>query len=382
MSLTVSQSIASTGGHSASSIDQSGLVYDMNTDPDPLRVSPAQGALERGDIVIVASAMNYNSIDVRRITVGFPVGPHAHSLTEHLEQIEATVNHQGTTWTPAHDPQEQQIVFTPPGGSAVIAPGSGATIQMRDIPVNHAVGTVPLGITVSWRRTGGSTWQDDSDLILVGKFPPDFRLSNLKASPLTLEHSGSVTLTWDASEGASYRLLYGTAEIDVTNVRRYTVNNLRQTTPFYLRGIAQSGNTTVERTLTAMVTVTVPDLEVTNLYVRGNLNARMMSNMMRTSYTTADGWGPPVPVNLHSGITIPGIAVHNDRLYCVHTPLIGDRLQWSVSIDGIDWRPGQPFDARSYDAPALASAGGLLHCVYRDADGTLRHTTFKDEVWT
>ncbi|MHB6905024.1 hypothetical protein [Streptomyces sp. DB-54] len=179
------------------------------------------------------------------------------------------------------------------------------TIQLRNIPVNRQVGTVPLTVIVSWRREGTASWRDDIDTLTVGKFPPDFTLANLKADPIALEHSGSTTLTWQASDNATYKLLYGTAEIDVTNVRTYTVPNLKQTTPFYLRGIAQSGNTSVERTLTSLVTVDVPDLEVTNLFVRGTLSTRLVSNLMRISFTTKDGWGAPVAVNLHSGANPP-----------------------------------------------------------------------------
>ncbi|MHB6905023.1 hypothetical protein [Streptomyces sp. DB-54] len=61
MSLTVSQTVAAPDGAAPASADQSGLVYELTTQPDPLRVSPAQGALEHGDIVIVGSALNFNT---------------------------------------------------------------------------------------------------------------------------------------------------------------------------------------------------------------------------------------------------------------------------------------------------------------------------------
>ncbi|MCE4946629.1 hypothetical protein LVX13_26420 [Streptomyces albulus] len=382
MSLTVSQTVAAPDGAAPASADQSGLVYELTTQPDPLRVSPAQGALEHGDIVIVGSALNFNTIEIQRITVGFPVGDLAHSLTEHLRDIEATVNHEGSSWPPAHNEAEQEIVFNAPGGTATVEPGQGVTIQLRNIPINRQVGSVPLTVIVSWRREGTTNWRDDVDTLTVGKFPPDFTLANLKADPIALEHSGSTTLTWEASDNATYKLLYGTAEIDVTNVRTYTVPNLKQTTPFYLRGIAQSGNTTVERTLTSLVTVNVPDLEVTNLFVRGTLSTRMVSNLMRISFTTKDGWGTPVAVNLHSGANPPAMAIYNNRLHCVHRALIGDNLQWSASIDGIDWLPDQTLDIRSPNTPALAALDGMLYCVYRAMDGTLHWISYDGNVWS
>ncbi|MEK2479293.1 hypothetical protein [Streptomyces noursei] len=382
MSLTVSQTVAAPDGASPASADQSGLVFELTTQPDPLRVSPAQGASERGEIVIVGSAQNFNTIEIQRITVGFPVGDLAHALTEHLRDIEAAVNHAGTSWPAAHNEAEQEIVFNAPGGAATVEPGHGVTIQLRDIPINRQVGSVPLTVIVSWRREGTTNWRDDIDTLPVGKFPPDFTLANLKADPIALEHSGSTTLTWEASDNATYKLLYGTAEIDVTNVRTYTVNNLKQTTPFYLRGIAQSGNTTVERTLTSLVTVNVPDLEVTNLFVRGTLSTRLLANLMRISYTQEDGWGAPVAVNLHSGANPPALAVYNNRLYCAHRALIGDNLQWSASIDGIDWLPDQTLDVRSSDTPALAASNGELYCVYRGMDGTLGWTSYDGSVWS
>jgi hypothetical protein len=381
MSLIVSQTTV-PAGPAPNSADQSGLVYELTTRPDPLRVSPAQGALEHGDIVIVGSAQNFNTIEIQRITVGFPVGDLAHALTEHLPAIEATVNHNGASWSPSHNEAEQEIVFNAPGGTATVEPGQGVTIQLRSIPINRQVGSVPLTVIVSWRREGTSSWRDDIGTLPVGKFPPDFALADLKADPIALEHSGSTTLTWQASDNATYKLLYGTAEIDVTNVRTYTVNNLKQTTPFYLRGIAQSGNTIVERTLTSLVTVNVPDLEVTNLFVRGTLSARQVSNLMRISYTKEDGWGIPVAANLHSGANPPAMAVYNNRLYCVHRTLIGDNLQWSASIDGIDWLPDQTLDIRSPNTPALATLDGKLYCVYRGTDSTLSWTSYDGNVWS
>ncbi|MFH9355187.1 hypothetical protein [Kitasatospora sp. NPDC017646] len=386
MSLTVSQSVAPAEAGTASA-DESGLAYEMNTNPDPVRVSPATGALEKADIVVVGSHLGFNPIEIRRVTVGFPVGDLSHALTEHLKEIEATLNHAGTSWTASHNEAEQEIVFNAPGGATVVDPGQGVTIQLRNIPVNRQLGTVPLTVTASWRRAGTSaSYKDDVDLLPVGKFPPDFRLDKLRAEPIALEHSGSTTLTWEASTGATYKLLYGTAEIDVTNVRTHTVNNLKQTTPFYLRGIAQSGNTTVERTLTTLVTVNVPDLEVTNLFVRGTLNTRRVSNLMHVTCTLADNgsieWSAPVAVDLHSGANPPAMAVHNNRLYCVHRALIGDHLQWSASTDGVSWLPDQTMEIRSPDAPGLASLDGKLHCVYRAMDGTIGWTAFDGDRWS
>ncbi|MFJ2194118.1 hypothetical protein ACIOJE_40315 [Kitasatospora sp. NPDC087861] len=381
MSLTVSQSVASEGPETASS-DQSGLAYEMNTSPDPVRVSPATGPLEKADIVIVGSHQGFNQIEIRRITVGFPIGDLSHALTEHLKEIEATVNHGGTSWTPSHNEAEQEIVFNAPGGATVVDPGQGVTIQLRNIPVNRQVGTVPLTVVVSWRRVGTGSYKDDIDLLPVGKFPPTFRLDNLRANPISLEHSGSTTLTWEASEGATYKLLYGTAEIDVTKVRTYTVNNLRQTTPFYLRGTAQSGNTTVERTLTTLVTVTVPDLEVTNLYVKGTLSTLRLSNLMCMNFTAKDGWSAPVAVSVHSGAKPPAVAAHNGRLHCVHRALIGDYLMWTASADGVDWLPDETLDFRSPDNPALASFNSKLYCVFRGMDNRLAWSTYDGTRWS
>lgn len=381
MSLTVSQSVAPDEAEIASP-DQSGLAYEMTTNPDPLRVSPATGALEKADIVIVGSHQGFNQIEVRRISVGFPVGDLSHALTEHLKEIEATVNHGGTSWTPSHNDAEQEIVFNAPGGAVVVDPGQGVTIQLRNIPVNRQVGTVPLTVIVSWRRVGTTTYRDDIDLLPVGKFPPDFRLDNLRANPIALDHSGSTTLTWEASAGATYKLLYGTAEIDVTNVRTYTVNNLRQTTPFYLRGIAQSGNTTVERTLTTLVTVNMPDLEVTNLYVKGTLSARRLSNLMCMTFTAQDGWSTPVAASVHSGANPPAVAVHNGRLHCVHRALIGDYLMWTASADGVDWLPDETLDFRSPSTPTLASFNSKLYCVFRGMDGRLAWSTYDGLRWS
>ncbi|MDH6709421.1 hypothetical protein P3T27_006167 [Kitasatospora sp. MAA19] len=79
-------------------------------------------------------------------------------------------------------------------------------------------------------------------------------------------------------------------------------------------GDSQSGNTTVERTLTTLVTVTVPDLEVTNLYVKGTLST------LRLPQPRHPGAGL---VQLQAVLRLPGhgqqagldMTVFNDKIY-------------------------------------------------------------------
>ncbi|WP_406277690.1 hypothetical protein [Embleya sp. NBC_00896] len=270
----VSQSVAGSAGE-GNDAETAGvgtvLVYELSTEPDPVRVSPAEGAVERADLVIVGSRHSDSGIEARKLTVYIPTGTASAELALDLTGIAAQTSLPG--WTPAADPTNQRIVFAPPSGTATIEPGQGVTIQLGGIRINRVVGSAPVVLELEYRAVGTSAWRTDTTTLGVGKFPAGFYLRNLRVDPLVVENGGTATLEWEASQGATYKLLYGTAEIDVTNRRDYPVTNIRQSTMFYLRAIAQAGNDHVERTLNVSVTVNKPDMVVRNLTIEGQLEA-------------------------------------------------------------------------------------------------------------
>lgn len=242
-----------------------GLELELMTVPDPVRISPASGEPEKVEIVIVGTRRSSTPLECSRITVRIPDGERSPELALNLQGVTATISLQG--WSATLDSQTKRFVFAPPSGYATISVSQGITIQFRGIPVNRQVGSAPITITECSRPQGETTWNEPQTVIEVGKFPPDFYLRNLTADPLQVDNGGSTTLRWEASPNASYRLLYGAADIDVTNRREFPVTNLTSTTVFYLRGRAQIGEGIAERILNTTVAVNRPDIDATRLTV-------------------------------------------------------------------------------------------------------------------
>ncbi|MFF7250546.1 hypothetical protein ACFZBU_42530 [Embleya sp. NPDC008237] len=274
MSLVLQSVAASPGDGSDPEAAAAGtvLVYEPTTLPDPVRVSPAEGAVERANLVFVGSRHLGSGIEANKLTAYIPTGTASAELALDLTGITAQTSLPG--WTATSDPAGQRIVFAPPSGVATIEPGQGLTIQLDGIRINRVVGSAPVILELSYRTVGTSAWKTDRTTFGIGKFPADFYLRELTAEPRVVGNGGTVKLTWEASAGATYKLLYGgAAEIDVTAVRTYDVPNVRASTMFYLRGTTQSGNNPVERTLSTGVTVDEPDLVVRTLTVRDTITA-------------------------------------------------------------------------------------------------------------
>ncbi|WP_331766669.1 hypothetical protein [Embleya sp. NBC_00896] len=274
----VAHTIAPTSDDPDALAEGTVLSYELTTDPDPIRVSPATGTVELADLVIVGSRQAGTAIEARKLTVYIPTGTASAELALDLTGIAAQISLPG--WTPTSDPTNQRIVFAPPSDATRIEAGAGVTIQLGGIRVNRQVGSVPIPIELEYRAVGTSAWRTDTTTLGIGKFPAGFYLRNLIVRPLIVDNGGSATLTWEASEGATYKLLYDLAEVDVTSRRTYPVTNVRHTTVFYVRGIAQSGNNTVERTISTTLVVNEPDLVVNNLTINGitTANGELVAN--------------------------------------------------------------------------------------------------------
>ncbi|MEV0296236.1 hypothetical protein [Nocardia sp. NPDC050710] len=264
----IGQYSATDGVHVSSSAP---LYFELNTDPDPVRISPSSGDPQHADFVLVGSRRSGKAIECRKITITVPTGTNSADLTPDITSIAPQISLK--EWTPRTDPAAKTITFTPTTGFTVIDRDEGVTIQLMDARINSVVGSTMLAIAMEWREVDGDgAWETGSVAINVGKFPPDFRLENFTVEPMIIDNSGSVKLKWEASGVSSLKLLYDVADVDVTNKTTYTVSNITRTTVFYLRGTVQVGNNTVERILSAFLTVRVPDLEVRHLTVRGDLH--------------------------------------------------------------------------------------------------------------
>ncbi|MFE7799524.1 discoidin domain-containing protein [Nocardia sp. NPDC057440] len=269
--MTIVQQYTATTSTEGAVSNISPLYFDLNTTPDPVRVSPASGDPQRANFVLVGSRRSTTAIECRKITVTVPTGNNSPDLTPDLTSATAQISLPG--WTPSTNTATKTITFTPTSGYAEIGRDQGVTVQLMGMRINTEIGSAPLKITLSWREPGYTDpedgWEDGITIFDVGKFPPDFHMANFMAEQLIIDNSDSVKLNWEASGVSSLRLIYDAADINVLNEATYTVNNVDHTTVFYLRATVQVGTNTVERTLSVTVTVRVPDLEVRNFTVLG-----------------------------------------------------------------------------------------------------------------
>ncbi|MGW8556854.1 hypothetical protein [Streptomyces tubercidicus] len=263
------------------------LAYTVSTSPDPLKASPEnpQAPEEKGELQIVGSRQRGTAADVQWIRVKVHAGPMSPDLATDLAKITPRISLPG--WSVRLDSAAKEFVFSPASSHAPIGPDTGFTVQLSEIPVNRKVGTSPITITES-SRTGSSAFQPRSTTFNVGKFPADFYLRNLICTPLIIDNGGEVTLTWERSANATYELLYGDTNLDVTKDSSKKITNVKSDTTFYLRGTTGDASNPVVRILSAQVSVKKPDLEIGNLIVHGTTRLNGATNTKDLTVNTAN----------------------------------------------------------------------------------------------
>lgn len=358
---------AATGSKDAGTT-ATALQFSLNTNPDPIRVSPSTGDVERADLVIVASRRESGAIECNKIIVVIPTGTNSPELALDLQGIDAQTSLKD--WTATTNPTAKTITFAPTSGHATISRDEGITIQLMGVRINRQVGTAPL-ITQVYSRPAGTSesFQPDITTLEIGKFPADFYLRNLIAKPLIIDNGDTVTLTWEAGGVSSLRLLYDTTDINVLGESTYPVSNVSHTTVFYLRATVQVGNGTAERILSTTATVRVPDLDVGNLFIRGNL-----SNLRHSSGSTAGPWAQSTVRGLF-GDSAPTLFKYNGELHCVGSTFEGQEPRWTT-LHGDTWiqMPTTLPPAACEDSDFL-EYDKKLYCVYRTPDNAMHQTT-------
>ncbi|MEX2969517.1 hypothetical protein [Streptomyces sp. C184] len=300
------------------------LAYTLTTSPDPLKASPEnpQTPEERGELQIVGSRHSGTPADVQWIRVKVPAGPMSPDLATDLAKVTPRISLSG--WTARLDAAAKEFVFSPSAGHAPIGPDTGFTIQLSDIPVNRKVGTSPITVTES-SRTGSSAFQSRATTFHVGKFPADFYLRNLICTPLVINNGGNVTLTWERSANATYELLYGDTNLDVTNDTSKRITNVKSDTTFYLRGTTGDASNPVVRILSAQVSVIKPDLEIGNLIVHGSTQ---LNGATSTKNLTVGG-----TASLNGATTTKDLTVNTANTLHVRT-IEGSGSYGSLAIGG------------------------------------------------
>ncbi|MFD9302996.1 discoidin domain-containing protein [Streptomyces sp. NPDC060048] len=249
------------------------LSYTVSTTPSPLKASPEnpQAPEEIGEIVISVARQSGTPADVEWIRVKVPAGTMAPDLATDLNKISPRISLTG--WTVRLDASAKEFVCAPAGSNAPIGPDTGFTIQLSDIPISRKVGTAPITVTER-SRTGSSAFQNRPSVFNLGKFPADFYLRNLLCEPSIINNGGDIKLTWERSANATYELLYGDVNRDVTNRTSLDLEGIKTDTTFYLRATTGDPTNPVIRILSTQVTVIKPDLDIGNLTVNGNVIAK------------------------------------------------------------------------------------------------------------
>ncbi|MFF2791193.1 hypothetical protein ACFVT6_31315 [Streptomyces sp. NPDC058049] len=343
--------------------DTDPLYFDLAVHPDPLRVSPSSGAAAKGDLIVVASLAAEASVECRSFTLTLKAGAGENDLCSSLTGVTGRISLAG--WTGTVNASAGTLTFAPgPGAPAQteFGPDTGVTFQVMGLPVNQRVGLSQVDISASWRTPGTANWQSQTAGLGVGKFPLGFHLRSFVAEPQSVPKGGSVTLRWDASAATHLTLYYDGESHPVTGESSVTVPDMRQTTFFHLRAVAQEGAGSVERTLTVLVQVSGPVESVGRVIVRGTLQVgeigpaaspgtplvfpQRLPALPEAHRTDKFGWQDSHWIRSALPVGAPALYSHttgqpveselHPYVELVYQPLGGSDLVWS-SFDGYAW---------------------------------------------
>jgi hypothetical protein len=192
------------------------LDYALLTAPTPLQAgTPAT-------LTLAISNGGRHLVTVTSIVITLPLGANAKDLTA------STSFETGTSsgWSIAQN--GGLLTLTPTGNGTV-----GATpivVTIANLAVNGQPGTTHISIDETAAVGGGAPVLSSTSLS-VGKFPTQFSLSDLVATPTEVAFGGSASVMWSGTQAdqASYTLDFPGAPqhpINVTNVGPYQANNL------------------------------------------------------------------------------------------------------------------------------------------------------------
>ncbi|MEA2664000.1 MAG: hypothetical protein QOI11_944, partial [Candidatus Eremiobacteraeota bacterium] len=170
------------------------LDYALLVNPDPLQAS-AQNAI----LMLVVSNSRREAVDCSSIVVTLPIGTGASSLTEDATGVQSDKPH---GWTVTQN--EAGVLTCKPKTPQAGTVGDKALVfTFSRIAVNDEPGTTAISIdeTASTSTVASEVRSLD---ISTPKFPPQFHVSDLQASPLDVAAGGSTTLAWNGTAGAAY----------------------------------------------------------------------------------------------------------------------------------------------------------------------------------
>ncbi|MFD4531794.1 hypothetical protein ACFWNL_00795 [Kitasatospora sp. NPDC058397] len=258
------------------------LNYLVTTAPSPLEITPADTTPTPATISVTAANPGPDPVRVVSVKFTLVAGTGAGALTEHLDQIHATVT-PGADWTFARE-DDGTFLAVPTGDQGYVEVTDKAVLfELTNIAVNGEIGVTTLDILERTQDDEGDTSKGTAEFQL-GKCFPGFQFSDLTPAFLddghtTVTNGNTVTLTWTASHGAAYTMLHENKSYDVTNTRTWTSPTLTRDATFHLRASLTTDGHTVTHYLHTNVTVDKPDLTLGTLTVNGDVQVSGQSNV-------------------------------------------------------------------------------------------------------
>jgi hypothetical protein len=184
--------------------------------PDPLQAGT------NAQLTIIASVIGSEYVEVTQIVVTLLVGTNAKDFLSTGDGV-ATPVPDGWSVTASGG----QFTYTPNTSPARIG-RDGIAFELASLPVNDQIGT-SIGAIDETASSVSQPSQDRTCTFELQKFPQQFSVSPLSASPLVVEYGGSTTLMWSGSP-ASYAIEYvneqGQQNIPVQNTGPYPISDL------------------------------------------------------------------------------------------------------------------------------------------------------------
>ncbi len=176
-------------------------------------------------LTVLVTNNSRNPVPVRNIVFRLPEGSSARDLTPNISGVNSEAPDR---WHVTK--KEGRFTLAPElAEDGILGAGEGLFIELSEIEINDKPGVWSLEIV---EETGEAA--RGSLAIQLAKFPFALHVSELVAEPLVVEPGGSTTLFWEGSDGATYSLYDGQETRVVESVGSRTVENLTQTTTFYL----------------------------------------------------------------------------------------------------------------------------------------------------
>ncbi len=222
------------------------LHYALSTNPSPIQVS------SEAEIILTISNNTGATVNLNKVEFSLDKGKHPKELTDYAAFHDVISPSQG--WSLSKIDNGKQITVTATLNNGQFSTNDVAKLTLIKIQVNDEVGTSKVHV----KEYIGQESSPNKEEFELSKFPKNFTVGELVAEPPIVSVHGNVKLSWSGSSG-TYTLswLQGTTveSIDVSDVNKYEVHDLIETTTFYLTVKKQVNGQTV--TIQRFVPVTI-----------------------------------------------------------------------------------------------------------------------------